>query len=226
MPLQRRRRARPVTDPSGLSIEQERSLPPEQDLLGDVPPRAPRPRPTGGSAPLPRHCWFFALRPDARDAARIHAFAGELLASRGISGSRIAPERLHVTLDLVGHDVNQAVVDAACGAADSIRLPALEVTFDTAGSFSAPSGPFVLLGSEGLDAVRALRISLGSALADWGFVPPRSYEPHMTLCYDRRRRVPRAPVAPIGFHAGEFALVKSHIGLSRHEVLRTWRLAG
>jgi len=179
-----------------------------------------------GSTPRALHTWFFALRPSAEDAARIYAFAEKLLSSRGIAGSRIAPERLHITLELVGHDVNETVVDAACRAADMVHLHTVEARFDAAGSFSAPSGPFVLLGGEGLDEVRALRTTMCCALADQGFAPSRAYEPHMTLCYDRRRRVARAPMAPIGFRVGEFALIKSHIGFSRHEVLRTWRLAG
>jgi 2'-5' RNA ligase len=197
----------------------------DQDLFGDVPPPASRPKRQRGPAPQALHTWFFALRPSAEDAARIYAFAEELLASRGISGSRVAPERLHITLELVGHDVNETVVDAACRAADTVHLPSIEARFDAAGSFPAPSGPFILLGGEGLDKVCALRTSLGCALAEHGFVPPQAYEPHMTLSYDRRQRVARAPIAPIGFLAGEFALVKSHIGLSRHEVLRTWQLA-
>lgn len=199
---------------------------PEQDLFGDVPPPVPRPKQMRDSAPAPLHTWFFALRPDAEDAARIHAFAEELLALRCISGRRIAPERLHITLELVGHDVTETVVDAACRAADAVHLPPVEARFDTAGSFSAPSGPFVLLGSKGLDEVRTLRTSLGCALADQGFTPQRAYEPHMTLCYDRRQRIACAPIAPLGFRAGEFALIKSYIGFSRHEVLRTWQLAG
>ena len=47
----------------------------------------------------------------------------------------------------------------------------------------------------------------------------------MTLSYDPRHHVARTAVDPIGFRATEFALVRSHIGLSRHEVVRTWPLA-
>nr|WP_240147911.1 2'-5' RNA ligase family protein [Luteibacter yeojuensis] len=157
------------------------------------------------------------------DAHRIHALAGDLLASHGIPGKRHDPERLHITLDLVGHDVDDTVVSAACYAADTISLPFFHIRFEAAMSFT---GPLVLVGGEGTEPVRKLRTELGCALADRGFKPPRAYEPHMTLCYDAQRRLAKTPIEPIGFRAEEFVLIKSHVGFSRHEVLRTWRLAG
>ncbi len=197
---------------------------PSRDLFGDVPaPARPPQRRAPGSQP--RHTWFFALRPGAEDAARIDAFAARLLAAHGVTGKRIGPDRLHITLDLVGHDVDQETVEAACRAADAVHVPALDVRFDAVATFAAPSAPVVLLGAAGLDAVRGLRSALGYALADQGFRPPPAYEPHMTLAYDPRHHVARTPAAPPGFRAAEFALVKSHIGFSRHEVLRTWPLA-
>lgn len=199
----------------------------EQDLFGDVPAPAARPREARKARPQaasPQHTWFFALRPAIADAARLDAFAEDLLGSHGVTGKRVGPERLHITLELVGHDREERVVEAACRAADAVRFAAIEVRFDAAMTFSAPSGPCVLLGGEGLDAVRHLRTALGCAMAEQGFTPQRSYEPHMTLGYDPRHRLERIAIAPIGFRIAEFALVKSHIGLSRHEVLRVWPL--
>jgi 2'-5' RNA ligase len=203
----------------------------EQDLFGDV-PTAPtaRSRPSRPAAAGPGHTWFFALRPDAADAARIDAFAERLLASYGLTpGKRIGPDRLHITLELVGHDVDANVVEAACRAADSLRLPPFEVRMDAARTFPAPSGPFVLLcseGSDGLQGAHDLRMALAFSMADHGFKPGRSYQPHMTLCYDPRHRVELTGIAPLSVRFAEFALVKSHIGFSRHEVLRTWALQG
>ena len=199
---------------------------PPQDLFGDAPAPAPRAaQRRSQAAQAVRHTWFFALRPGAEDAARIDAYASRLLALHGVAGKRMAPERLHVTLDLVGHDVDEATVEAACRAAGSVRVPALDLCFDAITTFAAPSAPVVLLGGAGLDAVRGLRTALGIALADQGFRPPPAYEPHMTLSYDPRHHMARTAVDPIGFRATDFALVRSHIGLSRHEVVRTWPLA-
>ncbi|WP_250634543.1 2'-5' RNA ligase family protein [Pinirhizobacter soli] len=198
----------------------------QQNLFGESPAQATNGEHARKPGGPPQHTWFFALRPSIEDSRRIHAFAGELLSFHGVLGKRIAPERLHITLELVGHDVDDALVEAACRVADAVSFPAMEARFEAAMTFSAPSGPLVLLGSEGLDEVRGLRTALGCAMADHGFAPPRAYEPHMTLCYDPRHRLAKTPITPIGFHAGDFALIKSHIGFSRHEVLRTWRLAG
>jgi 2'-5' RNA ligase len=195
-----------------------------QDLFGDVP--APVPRPPRRRAPAPaqgKHAWFFALRPGAGDAARIDAFAGRLLASHGVAGKRIGPERLHVSLDAVGHDVDAETVDAACRAADMVQAAAFEVCFDAVETYGGPS--LVLLPGDGLAAVQALRLTLACALADEGFKPPKAYGPHMTLCHDPRPSLVRTSVESIGFRAAEFALVKSHLGFSRHEVVRTWPLA-
>jgi 2'-5' RNA ligase len=199
------------------------AVPPQQDLFGEAP--APRPRQSRPAVARPPHEWFFAVRPSAADAARIHAYADGLLASHDVSGQRVGPDRLHISLDSIGHDVDAAVLEAAYRAADTVRLPAFEAMFEAALSFH-PSNAFVLVGDGGLEAVRPLRTALGCALADQGFSLRSTYEPHMTLCYDRDHRVARTPIAPIGFRVAGFALVKSHIGFSRHEVLRTWPLAG
>jgi 2'-5' RNA ligase len=200
----------------------------EFELFGDVPAPAPRPRqsraPAAARQSGKRHSWFFAIRPSTEDAARIDAFAQALHGALGLAGRRIGPERLHISLDEVGDDVDEAMVQAACRAADAVRLPAMTARLDAAVTFSGPSGPFVLLGAAGLDGVRELRTALGCALADHGFKPPRAFEPHMTLSYDPHNRVERTRIDPIEFRVAGFALIKSHLGQSRHEVVRTWTL--
>lgn len=200
-----------------------------QDNLFGTPPPPPKKRRTASkpSTPAkarPKFSWFFALRPSQVDADRIYAAVAPLLSSHGVTGTRITADRLHITLEWIGDDIEEDVISRACGAADKVRLAPLDASFTGIKTFPAPSGPCVLLGSEGLDSVRKLRSELVRTLAENGFKPPRSYEPHMTLCYDRVHRVARVPIEPIGFHAQEFALVKSYLGQSRHEVIRTWRL--
>ena len=197
---------------------------PEQDLFGDVPAPAQHARQPRKTAAQPLHTWFFALRPSVEDARRIQTFAEDLLASHGITGKTTGVERLHITLELVGHDVEESSLAAACRAGDAVSHATINARFDAAMTFSAPSGPCVLLGGAGLDGVRQLRTALAFAMADQGFSPVLNYEPHMTLAYDPRHRLSRVPIEPIGFRATEFVLVKSHIGFSRHEVLRTWPL--
>lgn len=191
---------------------------PAQDLFGDVP--------TPAKLVAPAHTWFFALRPGAADAQRIHEHAETWLAERGITGKRLDAQRLHITLALLGHDVSEAVLAAGCRAADRVSHAPLDAIFDAALTFSAPSGPCVLVGQAGLDDVRRLRNKLVLTLADAGLKPERAYEPHMTLCYDPRHRLARTEIAPVGFRTTEFVLLKSHIGFSRHELIRSWSLTG
>lgn len=194
------------------------------DLFGDLPvPRATPPAPRAAQPSQGAHAWFFALRPSQEDAARIAGLAGDLLARHRVSGQRQAPDRLHISLDAVGGDVDAEVVAAACRAADAVRFPSVEVRFDALAVFGGPT--LVLTGDEGVAGVRALRLALGCALADQGFTPPKAFGPHMTLCYRPRPAPPRTPIEPVVFRATEFALVKSHLGFARHEVVRTWPLA-
>ncbi len=196
----------------------------EKDMFGEL----PVPKTWRASKPTVRTrsslSWFFALRPSADEAQHIFALAETLLISNGISGSRITPDRLHITLEWIGDDIGGDVVERACLAANTIHFPAVEAVFNAAKTFPAPSGPFVLLGNEGLDEIRRLRGELARALAERSFKPPRAYEPHMTLCYDRVHRLARTSIEPIGFRTAEFALVKSYVRLSRHEVVRSWPL--
>ena len=200
----------------------------QHDLFGDM--FAPSPD-TEGSQLLdlsPRQTCFFALRPSAADAARLDAQIESLLAAHGVKRKRVAFERLHITLEPIGNDEDLARVEAACRAADTIRMPPIAICLDAAMSYRG-SDAFVLRGADGaagLSGIRALRTALGCALADRGFRPSPKYDPHMTLSYDPRQRVDPVAVEPISFQAAEFALVKSHVGLTRHEVLRTWPLAG
>ncbi|MDP1931612.1 MAG: 2'-5' RNA ligase family protein [Gammaproteobacteria bacterium] len=198
----------------------------QQDLFGAAPQQAKTAQSPNKPTARPTYNWFFALQPSVNDSHRIYATTAELLAAHSVAGKRTPPERLHITLEMIGHDLDAEVLDLACHAADTVSFPAIDVSFNAAMTFSVPGGPFVLLGTDGLDDVRKLWFELSCALADHGFSPPRSYEPHMTLCYDPRHRLPRIAVEPIGFHAGEFVLMKSHVGLSKYEVVLTWRLAG
>jgi 2'-5' RNA ligase len=107
-------------------------------------------------------------------------------------------------------------------------MPPISICLDAAMSYRG-SDAFVLRdadGAAGVNGIRALRTALGCALADRGFRPSPKYDPHMTLSYDPRQRAEPVAVEPISFQVAEFALVKSHVGFTRHEVLRTWPLAG
>lgn len=196
----------------------------QQDLFGGSSTPVQQPRKLGEEDARLHHTWFFGLRPTAEDALRLHVTADKLLTARCVTGKRIDADRLHITLALVGQGIDDQVVAQACRAADNFTFAAVEARFDALMTFATPGGPVVLLGAEGLDDVRKLRTGLCCAMADEGFSPHPGYEPHMTLCYDRRNRLTRTSIAPLGFRAQAFSLIKSYVGQSRHEVIRTWPL--
>jgi len=174
----------------------------------------------------PLFSWFFALRPSPLEAQRVYEEAGQLLTARGVSGRRIDAARLHITLEFLGDDVGDEVLQRACAAADAVTFPGFALHFDALMTFPIGSAPLVLVGSAGLDDVRKLHADLATALRDRGFKPKRSFEPHLTLCYDPRHRLARTAVDAIGFEARKIHLVKSHLGKSLHEVVRSWPLKG
>jgi 2'-5' RNA ligase len=191
----------------------------------DEPPAPPPAAPSSASrgAPRPEHLsLFFALRPTSEAAERTADLAARLRSELGLTGKLLSTERLHVTLRAM--EDSDAQVESAMRAAASLVHAGLDVSFDRALSFPG-SGAFVLRSSDNLPAFGAFRRQLNLAMGDTEAQASRSATPHMTLLYDRRHSIAEQAIAPIGWHASEFVLVRSHVGLSRHETLGTWPLS-
>ncbi len=194
-----------------------------------------QPAPLQGSLPgfeapqAPTDRLFLALFPSADDAARLSRQASALREQFGLAGKLLAPERLHVTLHHLGDHVGlrEDTVDAARRAADTVRLPPVEVAFDQAMSFATHRGthPLVLCSGRPHEALRQLWQTLDLALQRAACPKPRSgtFTPHMTLLYDRER-MPVQVVKPLAWTAHEFVLVHSLLGQTKHIVLGRWPL--
>jgi 2'-5' RNA ligase len=88
--------------------------------------------------------------------------------------------------------------------------------------------PLVLLGEEGVIAVKAFQQALEKAMARAGEAhhgDADHYTPHLTLLYDDTH-VARRAIEPITWTVNEFVLVRSLVGQGRHEVLARWPLHG
>lgn len=187
------------------------------------PPPPPPPVQAGRVPPMPQHLGlFFALRPTPQVAERIIELATRLRSEHGLSGKLLAPERLHVTLRAMVDD--EANVERAMRAAAGLVHEGFGVAFDRAMSFPG-SGAFVLRSSDNLPALAAFRRRLNLAMGDTEAQASRSATPHLTLLYDRRHSIAEHAIEPIGWHAAGFALVRSHVGLGRHETLGAWPLS-
>lgn len=150
----------------------------------------------------------------------------------GLRGSPVRRDRLHVTLIHVGdyaRSLPQSVVAAVREAADGLSGSAFELTFDRVASFAGAPGrhPCVLLGGEGVEAVRAFRGRLFEALLRAGVrtVSREAFNPHVTLAYGDRR-LPERAIEPVGWRADEFLLIHSEVGRSTYHTLGRWSLRG
>jgi 2'-5' RNA ligase len=171
------------------------------------------------------HQVYFALRPDPAAAAEAIALAERLRAKHGLTGRPLAPERLHVSLNWIGHaPAGQAVVKA-CEMVSSLPLPSFRIAFNRVGSFGGRAGqrPLVLFGQDGVIGVRRLYEALHLALMRPGVVrgPPQAFEPHMTLLWEPHE-IEEEFVEPIGWPVRELVLVDSVVG--RQNVLGRWPL--
>jgi 2'-5' RNA ligase len=189
----------------------------------------PEQLPLPGLAAAPTDRLFFALLPDAAAIVQAGAITDTLTGAHGLSGRRLAPSRLHVTLHHVGDfaGLPADVVGRAKAAGEGLRHAPIAIRFDRAGSFVRRQRtlPLVLRGGGQVIPVIAFQHVLGEAMARQGFrMPPSShYTPHMTLLYDPRYVEPKA-VTPVEWTAREFVLIRSLIGKTRHEVLGRWML--
>ncbi len=176
----------------------------------------------------PDHRLFFAFYPDTPSALRIAALASRLRTELGLKGRPHELQRLHVTLHHLGDFVGMPEREraAAEAAAQSVVAEPVAMRFDHLLSFERKSGhnrPLVLGGGQGLDGVREFRRRLGEALKTAGLKVDSRYTPHLTLLYDEQP-VPRQPIEPLGFTAGELVLVDSLLGQGRHVPLARWPL--
>ncbi len=168
---------------------------------------------------------FFALFPDEAATIRIADLAARLRTQHKLKARAIPPDRLHITLHYLGafDDLPADIVQHARDAASTIALPPVDVTLDRIESFSGRRArrPLVLSGRASA-SLAALETALGNA-AGISLNRHRDFKPHVTLLYDESRIAPDA-VEPITWTAHEFALVRSYLGKSRHEVLTRWPL--
>ncbi len=182
-------------------------------------------KPTKPRRSMPRFRLFFALFPEVGEAAKISALGMQLRTQNLLSGKPLAAHRLHVTLhDLGGYEaVPDELVAAAIRVAATISVASFDVVFDQVMSFPG-SGAYVLCGDAGTEAASAFRQQLGVAMGESDIRWSTAFKPHMTLLYDPMTILPQA-IEPVRWHVAEFALVKSHVGKTVHEILGRWSLA-
>jgi len=173
---------------------------------------------------------FLCLMPDDETRGEVVRFGDEFFFQRRLGGSRLRPERLHMSLHHIGDfpRLREKHVYAVRQAAKAVFLAPFEIRLRSVQSFEpAPHKqnrrPLVLLG-EGGNALQTLFSTLGLALTRNGLKAASAFTPHMTLSYGPQP-VPMQPIEPIRFQATDFVLIHSRLGLTQYEVIDRWPLA-
>ena len=193
----------------------------DSDLFGSVPP------------PKPTDRLFFALFPSEEAIPQIVRISQKLRDQNGLTGKSLSNDRMHVTLHHVGDyagGLPDGLVEAAQNVASMIAMPAFDVTFDRAMSFSGRprNRPFVMRGNErsdgGLAALMVFQKTMYLAMCRAGLQGPRAnakFAPHVTLMYDDQAIAEQA-VEPVSWTAHDFVLVHSLLGQTKHIHLGRW----
>ncbi|WP_199085412.1 2'-5' RNA ligase family protein [Bosea sp. ASV33] len=171
--------------------------------------------------------YFFALLPDAEAKARIHQLAGELSTRLCASGKLRGPDKYHVTLrGIAAPDgpFGQSIAMARL-VADVIRRTSFVVMFNQAASFGKPPKyAFSLTTRADLLAANSLSATLLNDLRHAGLkVDGSSFQPHVTVFYDRRLREP-IDLPELSWQVREFVLIES-IDHRPYQILGSWPLA-
>jgi 2'-5' RNA ligase len=204
-------------------------MPDQLNLFGgdDSPPRGERPangRKPGG--PRKRFKLFFAILLDAAVATEISKLGVGLDRQYGIHGDPLRPDRLHITLHVLGEydERPDEEIDMAKRVGDLVRATQFDVVFDRAMTFNTESHPYVLRVSQDTDqAIRDFWLKLGMEIANVRPFRAPSFTPHMTLSY--KGNVTREhSIEPIRWTAREFVLINSHVGKTYHEHVGRWPL--
>ena len=190
------------------------------------------PIPPHGRLPSRGMHFFFALLPD--EPARVEMVrAGERFRkSHRLIGTPVDPDDLHLTLCEMGKPewLQHSLESVLMAAAGQVQVTSFALALDSAMRLSAARDnqyPFVLgADNPSAAAALALRRAIAEAQLQFGLrvAGVSSYLPHVTLLRGDSIDTVQESMAPIGWMAREFVLIRSFFGQSRHEVIGRWPL--
>lgn len=186
---------------------------------------------------MQRHDLYFFVYPPARVAAAAARWWQQMLVEWRLPFFSPAMEahRLHLTLQHLGRfhgAIPSSVLDAAVAAGGRLAHEepfdvCLQLLQSRGGAGASGRGTVEMAGwGLGVRKLRRFQRALGDAMRQTGFAQAQirsHFVPHMTLHYGVGG-VQRRAVAPLVWTVGEFVLVDSLYGLSKHDVLTRWPL--
>jgi 2'-5' RNA ligase len=173
---------------------------------------------------------FFALWPDAANAARLHAIAQQW--HRSLGGRVTREDSLHTTLVFIG-DIALDRLPSLLSLADGIQTSTFDIDFDAGGCWK--HNRIAYLGMCQLPkALQNLQFELAARIRAAGFeIEKRSFSPHITLirkaaCDNAAKENPinKNPAEPVTWLVRDFVLVKSSMSAngSHYEQIGRWPL--
>ncbi|GGP23167.1 2'-5' RNA ligase family protein [Silvimonas iriomotensis] len=201
-------------------------IPPQAKGLPGIVPRR------GGLGGMPLGNLFFAIFPSAAAIERIHELAVHECHVHALAGYFIGLERLHMSiaplLTFPGEVAPRLYIDAGIYLGNRIQMNPFMITLDHTANFQGRSGrsPYVMTAGAGREGAIKLSTLLAMELRRVGVkFSASSVNPHVTMLYDRKRPPP-CGVDPVSWLVTDFALVHSHVGESRYDILQRWTLGG
>ena len=185
-----------------------------------------------GAPPSGSDRLFFAVLPDDYAASQADRFRQRFCNERGLTGTPVRTEHLHVTLHHLGDHagVPQHMVARAAEVAAALRVAPFEVEFDSV--VSSVRGPqntvaLMLAGDKGMAALTAFQRALAVAMIKGGLGQwvDKTFAPHMTLVYEPHL-IEKQSIRPISWTVRELVLIHSVLGQMRHVALGRWPLYG
>lgn len=179
----------------------------------------------------PAHNLFFAIPvPGSLEEDISNMF--ENLKQRYLArAAQMHTPRLHVSLFRVfaGDTLPERIVELARLVGGAVRFAEFDMVLNRTLSFRSiqTEKPLVLVtDADSAHSVNRLADRITEAFtALSGVKTPRtgSFTPHLTLVW-HRMTVPEQPITPIRLPVREIALIHSHVGKSRYDVLGRWEL--
>lgn len=170
----------------------------------------------------PIHRLFFAIKPDPVTARRTDVFAEEIAAG----ARRVRPEHHHVTLAITKDYAHfpRPLADALLQAGTAVAADPFDLTLDR---LAASRRSVALRPAKSHPPLMALQRQIASAVDRQRISqrPGWSFSPHQTLFY-REGEPWQRPVQGFRWQVGEFVLVHSLVGRTRHDILGRWPLTG
>jgi 2'-5' RNA ligase len=179
----------------------------------------------------PKHGLFFAIMVPAADAGTISRLFQDLRIRYGIQKNQIPENRMHVSLlpVLAADDLPEQIIQISLLVGNAVRFVEFDLTLNRVLSFrnGQDDKPLVLAADIGFAHTTNLLANhirhTFSMISGRPTFRAGHISPHVTLAW-ARQCVPEQLVPPIALPVQEVALIHSHIGKSRYDILGRWPL--